>query len=175
MQQRLTELATCLNAERCRISCAPSEPRALRTFFSLLLQAASLCCGVVVSSPGLRASSGGRLPEALFMVFRLESKGAKVCKSCRSRQELSKAYFILEIFTCKIWRRYSRERALKNFKFHSHPGNLISYPYHTAVPMLLAEFPHLLHILPNFGGLVLGCIEADICEEIFIKFHLILF
>ena len=28
-------------------------------------------------------------------------------------------------------RRYSRERSLKNFKFHSHPGNLISYPYHT--------------------------------------------
>ena len=35
------------------------------------------------------------------------------------------------VFACKIWRRYSRERALKNFKFHSHPGNLISYLYHT--------------------------------------------
>ena len=32
--------------------------------------------------------------------------GAKVCTSCRSRQELSKEYFF-----CKIWRRYSRERA----------------------------------------------------------------
>ena len=34
------------------------------------------------------------------------------------------------VFTCKIWRWYSRERALNNFKFHSHPGNLISYPDH---------------------------------------------
>ena len=33
--------------------------------------------------------SGGRLPEALFMVFLLDSKGAEVCESCRSRQELS--------------------------------------------------------------------------------------
>ena len=28
------------------------------------------------------------MPEALFMVFHLDSKGANVCKSCRSRQEL---------------------------------------------------------------------------------------
>ena len=43
----------------------------------------------MVSSPGPRASSGGRLPEALFMVFLLDSKGANACKSCRFRQELS--------------------------------------------------------------------------------------
>ena len=42
------------------------------------------------------------------MVFLLDSKIAKVCKSCRSRQELSNEYLV---FTCKIWRRYSRERA----------------------------------------------------------------
>ena len=34
--------------------------------------------------------------------------GAEVCKSCRSRQALSNEYLL---FTCKIWRRYSRERA----------------------------------------------------------------
>ena len=65
-------------------SCVP-----VCTFFSLLPQASLHCCGLMVSSPGPCASSGGRLPEALFMVFLLDSKGAKVCKSCRSRQELS--------------------------------------------------------------------------------------
>ena len=29
------------------------------------------------------------MPEAFFLVVRLESQCAKVCKSCRSRQELS--------------------------------------------------------------------------------------
>ena len=38
--------------------------------------------------------SGGRLPEALFMVFLSDSKGAKACKSCRSRQELSIEYLL---------------------------------------------------------------------------------
>ena len=37
---------------------------------------------------------GGRLPEALVMVFLLDSKVAKVCKSCRSRQELSNAVLL---------------------------------------------------------------------------------
>ena len=57
-------------------------------------------------SGALCALSGGRLPEALFMVFLLDSKGAwfslgfkrckgaKVCKSCRSRQELSNEYLL---------------------------------------------------------------------------------
>ena len=40
-----------------------------------------LCCGLMVSSPGPWASSGGRLPEAFLLVFRMESQGAKVCKS----------------------------------------------------------------------------------------------
>ena len=35
-------------------------------------------CGLMVPSPGPCASSGGRLHEALFMVFLLDSKGAKV-------------------------------------------------------------------------------------------------
>ena len=43
----------------------------------------------MVFSPGSCAPSGGRLPEALFMVLLLDSKGAQTCKSCRSRQELS--------------------------------------------------------------------------------------
>ena len=41
--------------------------------------------------------SGGRLPAALFMVFLLDSKGAKLCKSSRSRQELSNEYFLAKI------------------------------------------------------------------------------
>ena len=52
------------------------------------------CCGLIASFPGPCASSGGRLPEALFMVFQLDSKGAKACKSCRSRQELSNEYLL---------------------------------------------------------------------------------
>ena len=49
-------------------------------------------------SLNLRIRSGaerGRLPEVLFMGFLLDSKGAEgaeVCKSCRSRQELSNEY-----------------------------------------------------------------------------------
>ena len=59
------------------------------------------------------SSSGGRLPAALFMVFqldskgakalflifRLESQGAKACTSCRSRQD-SRAF--KQVSTCKI-------------------------------------------------------------------------
>ena len=41
-------------------------------------------------------------------VFRRDSKGAKMCKSCRSRQELSDEYVL---FSCKKLLRYSRERA----------------------------------------------------------------
>ena len=41
--------------------------------------------------------SGGRLPAALFLVFLLDSKGAKVCTSCRSRQERSNEYFFAKI------------------------------------------------------------------------------
>ena len=43
------------------------------------------------------ALSGGRLPEALFMVFLLDSRGAKACKSCRSRQKAFKRVFTLKI------------------------------------------------------------------------------
>ena len=68
---------------------ALSAQRALCTFFSLLLSASLLRCGLMVSSSGPCASSGGRLPEVFFLVFRLESERAEVYKSCRSRQELS--------------------------------------------------------------------------------------
>ena len=47
-------------------------------------------------SGALCALSGGRLPEALFMVFLLDSKGAKACKSYRSRQELANEYFLVK-------------------------------------------------------------------------------
>ena len=33
--------------------------------------------------------------KTLFMVFLLDSKGAKACKSCRSRQELSNEYLLV--------------------------------------------------------------------------------
>ena len=52
------------------------------------------CCGLIASFPGPCASSGGRLPGALFMVFQSDSKGAKACTSCRSRQELSSEYLL---------------------------------------------------------------------------------
>ena len=57
---------------------ALSVQRAWCTFFSLLLSASLLRCGLMVSSPEPCASSGGRLPEAFFLVFRLESQSAKV-------------------------------------------------------------------------------------------------
>ena len=37
------------------------------------------------------------MPEALFMVFLLDSKGAEVCKSCRSRRELSNEYLVAKL------------------------------------------------------------------------------
>ena len=83
-----------------RMPCLPS--------FLYFPQTSLRCCGLLVSSPGLCFSPGWRLPEALFTVSRLESKAAKACKSCRSRQELSNEYLV---FTCKIRLRYSRERA----------------------------------------------------------------
>ena len=50
--------------------------------------------GAKASFPGPCALSGRRLPEELLMVFQLDSKGAKACKSCRSRQELSNEYLL---------------------------------------------------------------------------------
>ena len=46
----------------------------------------------------------------------------QVCKSCRSRQELSHEYLL---FTCKIWYRYSRER-------HSQSLEVLSFIYSSA-------------------------------------------
>ena len=37
------------------------------------------------------------MPEALFMVFQLDSKGAKVRNSCRSRQNLSNEHSLPKI------------------------------------------------------------------------------
>ena len=54
------------------------------------------CRGLIASFPGPCASSGGRLPAALFMVIQLDSKGAKACTSCRSRQELSNEYLVFQ-------------------------------------------------------------------------------
>ena len=56
------------------------------------------CCGRIASFQGACASSGGRLPEALFMVLLLDSKGAKACKSYRSREELANEYLLLSIY-----------------------------------------------------------------------------
>ena len=48
-------------------------------------------------SGALCVMSGGRLPAALFLVFLLDSKGAEVCKCCRSRQELSNEYLLANV------------------------------------------------------------------------------
>ena len=67
-------------------------------------------------SGALCALSGGRLPEALFMVFLLDSKGAKeyinLYKSKISRQELSNEYLLAKISVdtaenepLKVWRK----------------------------------------------------------------------
>ena len=48
-------------------------------------------------SGALCVVSGGRLPEALFMVFLLDFKSAQVCKSFRSRHELSNEYLLAKI------------------------------------------------------------------------------
>ena len=45
------------------------------------------CCGLIAPFPGPCASSGGRLPEAVFMVFQLNSKGAKVCSEEEENSE----------------------------------------------------------------------------------------
>ena len=76
MRKRLTNLVDIMNAERYK-----SRHR---------------CCGLIASFRGPCASSGGRLPEALFMVFQLDSEGAKAFKSCRSRQELPNEYLLAE-------------------------------------------------------------------------------
>ena len=55
-----------------------SEQRTQCTSFSLLSQASLHCYGLLVSCPGPCVSSGWRLSAALFLVFRLDSKGPKV-------------------------------------------------------------------------------------------------
>ena len=39
-----------------------------------------------------------RCKSVLFMVFQLDSEGAQLCKSCRSRQELSSEYLLFSIY-----------------------------------------------------------------------------
>jgi hypothetical protein len=48
----------------------------------------------------------------------------RMCKSCRSRQELSNRQLCQRVFTCKIWLRWSRERAFGNLEFGKEFGNL---------------------------------------------------
>ena len=80
------------------------------------------------------------MPEALFVVFLSDSKGAKMffywipnvqkcvnlCKSCRSREELSNQCLL---FTCKIWRRYTREGASESLsKISKLVTIILNYP-----------------------------------------------
>ena len=61
------------------------------------------------------------------MVFRLESldsNGAKVCKSCGSRQELSDEYVV---FTYKHRLRYSREQASQRLPKNSQKLKKLEY------------------------------------------------
>ena len=110
-----------LDSKGAKVLLAFSEQNALGTFSSLvlpglaaLLRSAGFFSGAVcfvrmtlARSAFLgfqigfqRCKSGCRLPDAFFIVFRLESldsKGAKACKSCRSRQELSYEYLLLVV------------------------------------------------------------------------------
>ena len=79
---------------------ALSEQRAWCTFFSLLLSASLLRCGLMVSSPEPWASSGGRLPEAFFLVSDWNPKVQKfanlvdLVKSCQKSIYLQKPAWI---------------------------------------------------------------------------------
>ena len=76
--------------------------------------ASLLRCGLMVSSPGreLRPEDACQKRFSWFSdVFRLESQGAKACKSCRSRQELSNEWLLS---SCKNLLRHSRERAVQS-------------------------------------------------------------
>ena len=106
-------LTECLNAERCFCISAvptPAVRAACQCAPSFRYFPRPRCCGLTASFPGQCASSGGRLPEELFMVFLSDSKRAKVCKycgsflqkkhkckSCRPRQELSNEYLLAKI------------------------------------------------------------------------------
>ena len=64
--------------------------------------------------------------EALFMIFLLDSKGAKGCKSDRSRQELSNEYLLAKIGVDTA----ENERASQSsFNFQ-----VMSFNFHRAAP-----------------------------------------
>ena len=79
-----------------RVPCAPS--------FRYYPQASLHCCGLLVSSPGQCFSPGWRVPEARFMVFRLDSKGANMRKSVDLKTATK----------CEHRLRHRWERALQN-------------------------------------------------------------
>ena len=66
-------------------------------------------------SGALCVMSGGRLPAALFLVFLLDSKGAKACTTCRSRQELSNEYFLANFWRARS-RLYQNETLQENMR-----------------------------------------------------------
>ena len=61
--------------------------------------------------------------------------GAKMCRSCRSRRELSNEYLLS---TCKLWRRYSREQASQSLPKNSQQL-LVEYKLEKNVGEELAE------------------------------------
>ena len=67
---------------------------------------------------------------------------------CRSRRELSNKY--LHVFTCKNRLRYSRERALQSFKFHSHLANLVLHCNPTACTAASAFNSHPVRAKQKF-------------------------
>ena len=76
MRKCLTKFSRIVECGAAQSLLALLEQRALCTFFSLTPQASLHCCGLMASSPKPCASSGGRMPEALFMVFLSDSKSA---------------------------------------------------------------------------------------------------
>ena len=126
-----------------------------------------LCCGLMVSSPGPCASSGGRLPEAFFMVFLLDSKGAKVCKSCRSRQELSNVIatvfvqiFIFQSLSMSLFLNFfSNEIAIQTSIYLQ---NLASIQPRTGLSKFAKKYPKVRKkVRKNIGRSTSACPSAS--------------
>ena len=101
------------------------------------------------------------MAQALFMLFKLESKGAKVCKthkckSCRFRQELSNGYLYFlaklgfdtaENGPLKIWhksakrfkKRWTKHRSTASDAFEAVGGNVTTMVLMTGGSMVWSE------------------------------------
>ena len=88
--------------------CKGMEQSGFCNFFISYLQASLSRCGLIVSSPVHCFSPGWRFPPAFFEVFRLNSEGAKECKS-KTPSGAFEVWF-QRVVGCKSRLRHSRER-----------------------------------------------------------------